>query len=310
MQEAPNTIRKVAITVASLLVFAAGLGFVFYSGDDQNNVSSDAIVETDAPLRPTLNNNDNTLSQNTRANLNELPESIRNEIQELREYIAESQRERDDMREQIRVLQDQVDTLQASALIQGDVNTNDSSTIIGGESTNTTTQANRGRNRLGNRNGDRFGGGQVSSDVRRSGLEAAGIDSQTIASIAERSDQFELERLELIDRAARDGTRGSDEFRDEIHELEESRVDIREEIGDDAYNEYLLATGSANRVAIESIINGSAASIAGLQTERATRAGNRGEDVEIEITRAGGERQYYSIERGPMGVTLGNRIQR
>jgi len=152
-------------------------------------------------------------------------------------------------------------------------------------------------------------------------LIAAGINPSVAADIKQRSDQWELARLDLIDTAVREGWRRSDQFEERIDELRDERVNLRSELGDDQYDRYLFESGGFNRVRIDSIIDGSAANLAGMQTgdfilsyagqrvfqlqqlQRATRDGIRGENIQIQLRRAG---QFLTVDlpRGPLGVTL------
>lgn len=152
-------------------------------------------------------------------------------------------------------------------------------------------------------------------------LIAAGLDPATAASLTERSNAWQLERLQLIDRASREGWGESDELEQQLETLDESRPNLREELGDDAYDRYLFENGDANRVGIASVIPGSAAAAAGIEpgdvilsyaTERmfslgelqgATRAGSLGEIVTVEVLRDGQD-VSLSLPRGPLGVTL------
>jgi len=152
-------------------------------------------------------------------------------------------------------------------------------------------------------------------------LVAAGVDPASAADIRRRRDEFQLARLELIDRATREGWADSDRLGDGLEELDERRPDLRDELGDDAYDRYLFEEGGRNRVGIASVISGSAADVAGLvpgdvllsyagarvfrsrELQAATRAGERGEYVQIGVLR-GGEIVAVDVPRGPLGVTL------
>jgi len=123
--------------------------------------------------------------------------------------------------------------------------------------------------------------------------------------IIQRNDQWTLQRLELVDQATREGWRRSEQFSERLTALQEERPSIREELGDSNYDQYLFASGESNRVQISSIINGSAAQIAGMENgdvvisyanqrvftsgelQRATREGSRGEPVQLEVLRFG-----------------------
>lgn len=173
----------------------------------------------------------------------------------------------------------------------------------------------------------RRGFGQPDGDEQYNSLVAAGIDPSVAAEIKQRSDQWSLQRLELIDQATREGWRRSDQFEERIDELREERPDIRSELGDTDYDQYLYVSGEPNRVQIASIIDGSAAQLAGIETgdllrtyanervfssrevQRATREGARGEMVPVTVERDG---QLLNLElpRGPLGVTLnGQRVE-
>lgn len=159
------------------------------------------------------------------------------------------------------------------------------------------------------------------SDQSVDKLIAAGLDAQSARELQTRNDQYQLARLELFDQAAREGWSDSDQFADRLAELEDSRVNLRDELGDTAYDRFLYESGRPNRIAIASIISGSSADLAGLRVEdllsayagsrlfqvsdlqAATREGVRGEYVQLEIER-GGQAMNVQIPRGPLGVTL------
>jgi len=161
------------------------------------------------------------------------------------------------------------------------------------------------------------------SDVRAS-LAAVGVDPQSIEDIGQRRDRFELARLELIDQATREGWRDSDQFETRLNELQSTEPDLRAELGEEAYDRYLFERGGPNRVAISSIIGGSAAEFAGLapgdailsyagerifrrsDLQAATRTGARGESVQLSVQRGA---DIFAVEttRGPLGVSLVSR---
>ena len=168
------------------------------------------------------------------------------------------------------------------------------------------------------RAGRRFGSG---ADTREASLVAAGVDPGVARDIQQRSDAYQLARLELIDRAAREGWRGSESFHDEMEALEGTAVDLRQELGDAGYDRFLYESGEPNRVQIASVIGGSEAALAGIEQgdvidsyagsrvftlqelRDATRAGSRGELVQLVLRRDG---QYLTMDvaRGPLGVTM------
>jgi len=152
-------------------------------------------------------------------------------------------------------------------------------------------------------------------------LVAAGVDPAVAAEIRQAADQWELDRLDLIDRATREGWRRSDRFSSEIGALRDQQPDIRNTIGEQAYDAFLFAAGQNNRVSIDNVIDGSAARQAGIETgdiiisydgaatfttrelQSATRQGTRGETIAMVVFR-NGQHLDLVIPRGPMGVTL------
>jgi len=159
------------------------------------------------------------------------------------------------------------------------------------------------------------------SGLNVDGLQAAGVDPLVSAELERRSDAWQLARLELVDRAAREGWDDSEELERQLDQLGEERPDLREELGDDRYDAYLFAAGRSNRIGVESVIPGSAAEVAGLSAgdivlgyanerlfdvrslQRATRAGSLGESVTLQALRDG-QSLSLQVPRGPLGVTL------
>lgn len=153
-------------------------------------------------------------------------------------------------------------------------------------------------------------------------LVKAGIDPVVAADIVRRQNAFDLNLLELRDRALREGYLGTDRYQRELNALQAQDVVLREEIGDDAYDRYLFATGQHNRVKIAAVMLGSSAEQAGLKTgdmilsyndkpmfnwielQDATTQGERDEYVNVTVIRNG---QFMNIwlPRGPLGVRLG-----
>ena len=100
-----------------------------------------------------------------------------------------------------------------------------------------------------------------------------------------------------------------------------SRERLRAELGDDAYDRYLYANGSANRVKVRRVLPGSAAQQAGLNEgdvllaydgERlftfedlraASYRGEPGELATLEVRRADGTVTQVALPRGPMGIS-------
>jgi membrane-associated protease RseP (regulator of RpoE activity) len=160
------------------------------------------------------------------------------------------------------------------------------------------------------------------ADERRDVLVAAGVTASLADDIVWRESRIELERLNLRDQASREGWMGSDRYREALNALSEDGGSLREEIGDSAWDRYLYLTGEDNRVAVSSVIPGSAAEAAGLQPgdliesyaggqpfgyndlRQATTEGEKGELVAVRIRR--GDRLIDAwVPRGPLGVRLG-----
>ena len=153
------------------------------------------------------------------------------------------------------------------------------------------------------------------------GLLAAGVDPVVGAELERRDDAWQLARLELVDRAAREGWEDSDQLEDQLERLDAERPDLREELGDERYDAYLYASGRPNRVVVAAVIPGSAAESAGLREgdivssyagdrlfdirtlQRASRSGSLGESVTVQALRDG-QTVQVSIPRGPLGVSL------
>jgi hypothetical protein len=156
---------------------------------------------------------------------------------------------------------------------------------------------------------------------QRDALLRAGVTPEVAEDIIWRRSQLSLAQLDLRDDAARNGWLGTDRYRQELRRLNEQRVSIEDEIGLDAYDRYLYETGQPNRVAVESVLPGSAGEESGLlpgdiierydstqvldfnDLREATSAGERGALVPVSVVR-GGERLELWLQRGPIGIGL------
>lgn len=153
-------------------------------------------------------------------------------------------------------------------------------------------------------------------------LIRGGIDSALAEDIVRRKNSIELQRLALQDRATRDGYLNTPRYYDELAEINKQDVSLREELGDDRYDEYLYNSKQNNRIRISSVMLGSAAEQAGIEKgdivlsydnhrmfswqelKDATSEGELGEYVAINIYRSG-EIYSFSVPRGPLGIQLG-----
>ena len=156
---------------------------------------------------------------------------------------------------------------------------------------------------------------------RETRLVAAGLEPQQAKTIMQFLDDIEMERLYLHDQATREGWLGTPRYRQENMILNESEEELRLELGDADYDRYLYGTGQPNRVIIQSVIEGSPAQEAGIQSQdivysyagnrlydirdliTATTEGIANESVLLEIVRDGNIYEFY-LPRGPLGVRV------
>jgi membrane-associated protease RseP (regulator of RpoE activity) len=152
-------------------------------------------------------------------------------------------------------------------------------------------------------------------------LAGAGLSERDAADLKRLFDVTELERLYLRAQATREGWPDG-RLAQEIANLDQRLTSVRDDYGEAAYDWFLYAAGRPNRVKVEGILAGSAASEIGLRAgdhiyayggERmyrpwslvqSTQSGRLGETVEVEVER-GGERLRFTVPRGPIGVRIG-----
>jgi len=150
------------------------------------------------------------------------------------------------------------------------------------------------------------------------GLVAAGLDRLDAGALRERWEQYELDKLELNDRAMREAFFMTPRHRDEHLALD---LAFRTDVGEEGYGAYLYATGQSNRVVVREVIPNSAAAGAGLQRgdeivrydgasvfsttdlQLQTASGARGDLVTLQVVRDG-QPITLRAERGPLGVVL------
>ncbi len=154
-------------------------------------------------------------------------------------------------------------------------------------------------------------------------LIKGGINPSLAEDIVRRKNGIELKRLALQDRATRDDYLNTQRYYDELSEINKQDVTLREELGDQQYDEYLFTSKQNNRIRIASVMLGSAAEQAGIkkgdvvlsyndnrmftwqELKDATSEGQLGEYVSISIYRDG-EIYSFSVPRGPLGTQLGS----
>ena len=300
-----NEIQGNMLTHSAIAVFAGALGCVatlFAVGvfDTEETVAIDVNESTEA-LVASDNTSLNPETQQPELTLEALQSEIlsaRQERSQMAETLVQMSRELENAQKQLESFAESDATrlaLASAAAAQPQI-----------------PQAQENRFRSPNR---------LSGEERLNNMLAAGIDEQTARDLQNRRDQHQLARLELFDQAAREGWDESDVLNEKLAELDAKRINLRDEIGDDAYDRLLFESGDANRVSIASVITGSAAEIAGLEVgdlitnydnervfnvrelQQATRSGTKGEYVQILFDR-GGRLLSADIPRGPMGVTL------
>ena len=153
-------------------------------------------------------------------------------------------------------------------------------------------------------------------------LIRGGIDQITAEDIVRRKNNFELKRLALQDRATRENYLNTQQYYDELNAINQNDISLREEFGDDRYDEYLFTSKQNNRIKIASVMLGSAAEEVGIKKDDvvlsydnqrmftwqelkdATTGGSLGEFVSMNIYREG-EIYSFTVPRGPLGIQLG-----
>ena len=153
-------------------------------------------------------------------------------------------------------------------------------------------------------------------------LIKGGIEPGFAEDIVRRKNSIELKRLELQDRATRGGYLNRQRYYDELANINRQEINLRDELGDDLYDEYLYNSKQNNRIKIISVMLGSSAEQAGIrkgdivlsydnkrifswrELKAKTAEGQLGEYVSISIFR-NGEVFSFSVPRGPLGTQLG-----
>jgi len=152
-------------------------------------------------------------------------------------------------------------------------------------------------------------------------LTGLGVDQDRAAEIAQRVNEVDLDRLYLRDQATREGWFNTPRYSEAMREINGDLNSLREEVGDNAYDRYLYATGQVNRVVVGSVIAGSSAEEAGLRAgdtvlryddqrvfstselQSATTQGVAGDLVTVTVLR-GDQRLRLYVPRGPLGLRL------
>ena len=153
-------------------------------------------------------------------------------------------------------------------------------------------------------------------------LIRGGINSVLAEDFIRRKNAVDIQKLELNDRATRENYLNTQRYFDELAEIDLLDVNLREELGDDQYDEFLYKSKQTNRIKILSVMLGSAAEQAGIkkndivlsydnkrmftwaELKESTAQGELGEYTSINISRNG---EVYSLPvlRGTLGIQMG-----
>ena len=177
--------------------------------------------------------------------------------------------------------------------------------------------------RPANSNRNRFASALTQRLYNLDNLIRGGIEPSLAEDIVRRKNSIELKRLALQDLATRDNYLNTQRYYDELSEINEQDITLREELGDQQYDEYLFNSKQNNRIRIASVMLGSAAEQVGIkkgdvvlsyndtrmfawqELKDATSEGQLGEYVSISIYREG-DIYSFSVPRGPLGIQLGS----
>ncbi|MDT8283240.1 MAG: PDZ domain-containing protein, partial [Gammaproteobacteria bacterium] len=96
-------------------------------------------------------------------------------------------------------------------------------------------------------------------------LLRGGIEPSIAEDIVRRKNSIELKRLELQDRATRENYLDTPRYFDELKDINKDDMSLREELGDERYDDYLFNSKQNNRILISSVMLGSIAEQAGIQ---------------------------------------------
>jgi membrane-associated protease RseP (regulator of RpoE activity) len=152
-------------------------------------------------------------------------------------------------------------------------------------------------------------------------LVSAGVDPVTADDILRRISQQEFRRLELQNLIQRNTGSDIRQYRDELRALNQNKISLRSELGDDAYDQYLMVSGQNNRMQVSAVMAESPAELNGIQKDDvilyyddkkifnwsdlrgATLAGEIDSYTNVVIFRDG-MRMSVIVPRGTLGVQL------
>jgi C-terminal processing protease CtpA/Prc len=149
----------------------------------------------------------------------------------------------------------------------------------------------------------------------------AGLSRAEVSQLHTKYEEIEMQKLYLRDRAVREGWRGTPRYMEEFNKLEDQFDAMHAQIGDNAYDAMLFATGQPNRVVVQDVLDNSPAKQAGMQAgdmimrygdgrifnwtelRSATQAGTPEEIITVDLIRNGHPIQVY-VPRGPLGIRM------
>lgn len=152
-------------------------------------------------------------------------------------------------------------------------------------------------------------------------LVSAGVNPEHADDILRRISQQEFRRMELNNLIQRKASPDLRQYRDELREIKQNKITLRSELGDENYDQYLIATGQNNRVKVSSVMTGSPAELNGFQKNDvimyygdqkilnstdlrdATLQGDINNFTNVEILRDG-SRMSLTMPRGTLGIQL------
>lgn len=155
----------------------------------------------------------------------------------------------------------------------------------------------------------------------KNNLSAAGIAPDIADDILRRMGQQKYRRLELQGLIRRADPASRRQYNRELQQLNQKKISLRTELGDDAYDQYLFSSGQNNRVMVSSVMAGSPAESAGFlpgdiillydnskilswpDIRKATLQGETGSYANVEVLRDGAQMSMM-VPTGPLGVEL------
>lgn len=155
----------------------------------------------------------------------------------------------------------------------------------------------------------------------KNNLVSAGVDPVIADDILRRISQQEFRRLELQNLIQRNTGLDIRQYRDELREINQNKISLRAELGDDAYDRYLLESGQNNRMQVTAVMAESPAEVNGIQKgdvilnyndqkifnwsdlREVTLEGEIGSFTNVVIYRDG-MRMSLIVPRGTLGVQL------